>query len=154
MRLKLRLAAAAFSLILMPTAAAMAAPCTEPGSIKRVSKTSAGNFEYIVFEYVRPPLPTYTVLSATRPFAMDGSGDSVSVSGNYFKTVRFQGVVWTCTIVENLSGKTTAIRAVKSLGQFEGTVEYVIGYRRRSQYVSTYFLDVGKVRKIFVKFRK
>jgi len=132
----------------------LCAPCTDPGSIKKVSKTRSGSFEYVVFDYIKPPDPTYSVDTAHRPFAQDGSGDPVFVKGNRFKGVTFRSAVWTCTIQTNFSSHTTEIRDIKSVGQFEGDISYVIGYKKKANYISNYFYDVGSIRKIVVKFRR
>jgi hypothetical protein len=143
-----------FVLLLISSSMALADPCKEPRSIKSITKSRSGNYEYVTIEYIKPPNPDYKVRTAHRPFERDGSGDPVSIRGNYFKSILFRGVVWTCDIRENLSAKTEAVRDVQNIGQFEGDIEYVIGYKNRSSYVGNYFRDVGPVRKIYVKFKR
>src|ERR1041385_1280174 len=132
----------------------VANPCTEPGSMRRVVKTNSGKFEYVIFEFNKPANPQLSLMTERPPFEQDGSGDPVSVKGNFFKVATFNGVVWTCDIREDLSARTTAIRDVKSIGQFEGTVSYAVGYGKRNQFVSGYWNNAGRYRRYYVKFRK
>lgn len=154
MKKRIGLLLAVYGLLAFAAVASMANPCTEPGSIKRVLKKSSGGFEYAIFEFNKPANPQLSVRSERPPFEQDGSGDPVSVKGSYFKVVTFQGVPWTCDIRENLSTRTEAIRDVKSIGQFEGTVSYAIGYRKRGQFVSGYWSNAGRYRSYYIKFRK
>ena len=71
----------------------LCSPCTDPRSIKKVSQTRSGSFEYVVFDYFKPPDPAYSGDTAHRPFAQDGRGDPVFVKGNRFKSVTFRFVV-------------------------------------------------------------
>ena len=131
-----------------------AAPCTEPGSMRRLYKQVSGGFEYVIFEFNKPASPPFIFRTAHPPFAMDGSGDRVRVKGTYFKEALFHGVMWTCGIRESLRMKTVAIRDVKKTGQFEGDVSYIIGYGRPGQYVSTYVRDTSKFKRYYAKFRR
>ena len=141
-------------LLLMVTTNAYSEPCTEAGSIKRVTKTSSGSFEYLMVEFIKPAEPTFNIRTERPPFYTDGAGDRVRVKGNYFRVVTFHGVMWTCDIAENFRAKTTAIMDVKNVGQFEGDVAYVVGLRRRNNYVSHYAQDAGKYKRYFIKFKK
>jgi hypothetical protein len=111
----LPLALSALLLILAPIASG--APCSGPGSILRVKNTHIGNYEYVVFDYRRPPNPHYTVTTETgSTFIHDASGDNITVAGNKFRQIRFTGVFWTCTINETFSLPKTAIKDVKKHG--------------------------------------
>ena len=133
---------------------AFSPPCGAPGSIKRVTNTHIGNYEYVVFDVVRPPNPHYSVTTVIPPFTADGSGDPVPVTGNKFKQIRFTGVMWMCGINHVFSLPQTAIKDIKSTGQWEGVVTYVVGYRTVSTYVGYYHYDVGSIRKVVIKFRR
>ena len=147
---------AAFAAFLLAPALAQAAPCAEPNSIVSVRNTSAGAFEYVIFKYQQPPnLPSYTVTAAMPPFAQDVSGDPVTVGGAKFTQVRFDGVVWFCTVSEQLHLPRSAIKDIKSIGQFEGVITYIIGRRARSHYVSNTTRPAGAgFREIVIKYRK
>jgi len=133
---------------------AFASPCGAPGSIKRITNTPMGNYEYVVFDVRRPPNPHYSVATVTPPFTADGSGDTVTIAGNKFKQIRFTGVMWTCSINQVFSLPQTAIKGIKSTGQWEGVVTYVIGYRSASLYLNTYYYDVGSIRKVVMRFKR
>jgi hypothetical protein len=150
-----RLAAASLALFLGAAASAEADPCTEANSISRVRNRTNAPYEYLVFNFVKPPtLPSYSVTTATPPFIQDPSGEPVTVNGDRFKRVRFEGVVWTCSIEEIFVVPRQAIKDVKNTGQFEGIIEYVVGYGGASQYLNTYTYDAGGIRKIVLRFRK
>lgn len=130
-----------------------AAPCTAPGSIKKVKKTRNATHEFVVFDVVMPPNPNYTVSSTNPPFIEDPSGNPISIVGPNYRKIRFTGVNWMCTIAQNFTTSTVTIKGVKKTGQFEGIVEYVIGYRNpSSRYVTTYYYDVGPIRKVVLAF--
>ena len=132
-----------------------ASPCTAPHSIKRVQNYSpGGRFEYVIFEIVSSPMIPYAVGAATPPFIADPSGLEIAVKGGKFEKIRFTNVFWTCDIKERLSLPETAIKDVKKLGQFEGVVEYVIGYRTASHYSSTHAYRLGSNWKVVMKFKK
>ncbi|HWM25736.1 MAG TPA: hypothetical protein VNP98_13015 [Chthoniobacterales bacterium] len=133
---------------------AFASPCGAPRSIKRITNTHIGKYEYVEFEVRRPPNPQYSVTTVTPPFTHDGSGDTITVAGNKFKQIRFTGVMWACKINETFSLPKTAIKGIKSTGQFEGVVTYVIGYRTASTYLNTYHYDVGSIRKVVMRFKR
>jgi hypothetical protein len=133
---------------------AFSTPCGAPGSIKRVTNTRIGDYEYVVFDVRRPPNPTYSVTTVMPPFTADGSGDPVSVAGNKFKQITFTHVMWMCGINHVFSLPQTAIKDVKGTGQWEGVVSYVVGYRTASTYLGSYHYDVGSIRKVVMRFRR
>ena len=137
-------------------AEAQIAACNEPNSIVRVRNTSIGVNEYVVFKFKKPPaMPDVKVLSVRPPFLADGSGEPVSVGGARFTQVKFTGVVWTCKIVENFHLPRAAIKDIKSIGQFEGIITYIIGRRSASRFRASYSYDSpGGLRSIVVKYRK
>ncbi|MGB7069716.1 MAG: hypothetical protein WBD22_09500 [Pyrinomonadaceae bacterium] len=128
--------------------------CTDPGSIRRIRNTSIGNHEYVVIDVFTPPNPNYSVSTVSPPFIEDPSGNPVNINGSKFKKIRFEGVVWTCQIREEFTLPRTAIKDIENISQFEGIVEIVVGYRNASRYRSTYYYDVGSIRKVVMKFRK
>jgi hypothetical protein len=154
MKNKFNLIVAVLGVLLIFAAVSCAAPCTDPGSIKRVKNTRIGNYEYVVFDYVLPGTPTYTVTSATPPFTQDPSGNPVTVAGSKFREIRFDSVVWTCSINETFSLPKLAIRGIGQTSQFEGIVSYVVGYRNASKYVTSYSYDAGSIKKVVMKFKR
>ena len=155
MKTKLSLTLALSALLLILAQTATAAPCTGPRSILRVRNTVMGNYEYVVFDYVRPPAANYSVTAVTGPtFEHDASGDPITVAGNRWRQIRFKGINWTCSIAHNVTTPRPAIKDVKSTGQFEGVVTYVVGYRASAIYVNTYTYTVGNVQKVVMRFRQ
>ncbi len=127
--------------------------CTEDGSIKRIVKARSGNFETVTFEFNGIEAPTPEVKTVRPPFE-DYGGNRVRVSGRYFKSVNFRSVNWTCRIRESLRAATTNVAGVKNTEQFEGHVEYIVGYRKRSSYVGSSSFRSGKLHKVVLKFRR
>jgi len=144
----------AFCVFMAASTAAQAAHCTAPHSIKRVKNTSYGHYEKVIFDIVASPNRPYSVSTGKRPFIADPSGLPVSVKGARFKKIRFTDVFWMCSIRQTLSLPKTAVKDVKRLGQFEGVVEYVVGYRKASRYLTTYAYPVGSNWKVVMKFKK
>ncbi|HYO90771.1 MAG TPA: hypothetical protein VEQ40_04015 [Pyrinomonadaceae bacterium] len=132
--------------------------CTAPGSIMSVTNTSTGNFELVTFRIRRPPQSnySYTVASVIGPtFVEDPSGNTITVNGNRFKRIRLKGIYWKCAITENITVPKIAVRDVKRIKQYEGIVEYVVGYKYNWQYLTTYtFNSSSTVRQVVMKFRK
>ena len=127
--------------------------CTEENSIKRVSKSRAGNFEYVTFD-VGADAPEYSVKNAKRPFQRYAEEKYLRIKGNYFKSIVFRGVYWTCEIGQSLRAATSQVMDVKNIEQFEGQVEYIIGYRTKSKYVGVSMTGTGSKRQIVLKFKK
>ena len=144
--------AAALTLL---SASAFAAPCTDPHSIKSVRNSSPpGHFEYVVFKVNGSPFLPFVASPGTPPFLADGSGLPIAVAGSKFENIRFTGVVWTCEIAEHFALPKTAIKDVKKLGQFEGVVEFVVGIRSRSRFISAIATPSGTGSVVTMKFRK
>ncbi len=128
--------------------------CKEPGSIKRVKNRRAGNIEYVIFDLVKPNAPSFSVKTKSPPFT-DYSGDEkYKIRGNKFKVIVFKSLNWTCKTRERYSVPKSIVKEVKMLWAFEGIAEFVVGYRKGSRYVSTYYYDVGSTRKVVMKFRR
>jgi hypothetical protein len=144
------------ALLAAPPALAQVGPCNEPNAILRVRNTAIGVNEYVVFKFKKPPtMPNVSVIAARPPFTQDGSGEPVTVGGALFTQVTFRGVVWTCKIAEEFHLPRAGIKDIKSIGQFEGIITYVIGRRATWHYRATYSYDSpGGVRSIVVKYRK
>lgn len=153
MKTKLFMIAAAFAAMLLLAGLVSAQKCTEPGSIKRVTKTRSGNFEYVTFEVLSAD-PDYKVSNAKPPFSEYGSEKRLRITGPYYKSVVIKGIFWTCKIGENFSARTSAITAVKSVEQFEGQAEYIIGYKAKSKFVSSYATGTGDRRNVTLKFKR
>lgn len=152
----MRMLALSLALGLLLSAAANAAPCAEPNSLIRVRNTTQGAFDYIIFRYRKPPAqPAFTVKAALPPFTQDGSGDTITVDGAKFTEVRLTGIVWTCTIDDQLKLPRPAVVDVKNIGQFEGIITFIIGRKADAKFISTYTYDVGaNDRNIVVKYRR
>jgi hypothetical protein len=127
--------------------------CSEPNSLVSVRKRKSGRTEYVIFTMKNPVTATTTTSNATPPFHADGSGNIVNVRGCRYKKVKFESIEWTCKVRELFSGATYLVRQVKSLGQFEGQIEYVIGYRCNTQSVVSYSYQDGGMTKYVVRLR-
>jgi hypothetical protein len=134
---------------------AAAAPCTEANSIAKVrNRAPAGPYEYVIFDFIKPPnLPNIAVTTVHPPFGGE-AGDPVIIAGKKFKQVQFHIVVWTCSIKESFNLPRTAIKGIKSTEQFEGYISYVIGIRKASKFAGSYSYDAGAVTKIVIRVRK
>jgi len=144
--------AVAFGL-LASASIALAEPCTEKGSLRRVTNTRAGKFDYVTFEIQRPATPRYEVTDENGPFTAGDTDEPVAVTGDKFKQISFRSIPWGCVIAENFTLPAGAIVDLKKTDQFEGYITYVIGYRNRASYVDTKQTDAGSIRKIVMRFR-
>lgn len=132
---------------------AIAANCNVPNSIVRISNSAWGGFEYVNFKFKKPPtIPTFNVTNVAPPFFEDGSGNTVVVPGAHWTQVMFRNMEWMCTIPKFITVKP-AVRAVKSIGQFEGQITYVIGRSAASHYISTQNINAGAYTIIRVKLK-
>ncbi len=133
--------------------AVSAAPCSAPNSIAEVVNTSIGRYEYVVFDYVKPPnLPQFSISTASPPFLADPSGLPVPVAGQKFKTIQFSSIGWMCSVKEVFHLPKSGVKDIKKIGQFEGVITYVIGRRAGSSYLGSYSYDAGAHREIVLKF--
>lgn len=154
MKKKLLILVSIFAILLTAAIVGVAQErCSEVGSILSVVRGKSGKYETVTFT-VNSTEPDYEVRTARPPFQEYGSEDILRIRGPYYKSVFFKGVMWTCSILENFRTKTTNIGAPRNIEQFEGHVEYIVGYRRKGSYVgTTKTVSKGKT-KIVVKFRK
>lgn len=129
-------------------------PCKETGAVKSVTKARSGNFETVTFEIVGNTLPQFVDIRNEKPPIEDYGGENLHMRGPYFKIVNLRMVPWTCKIRENTGARTTTITGVKQTEQFEGHVEYAIGYTKRSKYVGKTTIIGRKTSKVIVKFRR
>ena len=142
-----------FLLIIFVPGFAIAANCNAPNSIVRISNSASGGFEYVSFKYKKPPVaPTFAVTNVVPPFIEDGSGNTVIVPGAHWTQVMFRNMDWMCTIPKFITVRP-AVKAVKSIGQFEGQITYVIGRSVASHYISTQKINVGAFTMIRVKLK-
>jgi hypothetical protein len=131
----------------------------ESNSIKQVKTRSVGNTEYVIFDIVKNAefsgAPNYTVETASRPFTgyVEDDGE-IPVKGAKFKKVVFRSINWMCETRIRTKSFKGAVRDLKNLYAFEGISEFVVGYRAKSRYISTYSYDAGAVTKVVLKFRK
>jgi hypothetical protein len=146
------LAACAVIFVFSSFAKAQMPNCSEPGSILRVTKSRSGNFELVTFE-LKANDPNYEVKNAKPPF-YDYSGDNkLRIKGKVFKSIVFRDVAWQCKIRENFSAATSTVMGIKNVEQFEGQVEYVIGYSAKAKFVSSYAYGIGST-KVVLKFKR
>jgi hypothetical protein len=131
---------------------AHAANCTSANSIISVTNYKLGAFEYVRFKVKKPFSANFTTTNVLPPFTQDGSGDVVPVAGGKWTQVQFQNVEWMCTIAHSFHLPKPIVKDVKSLGQFEGVIAYVIGRRATSHYISTTTISAGSYNFIRVKF--
>lgn len=148
-----RLVALCAAILTMSTFAAAQKRCTEDGSIKKVTKASSGKYETVTFEMLIKE-PTYEVTTAKPPFSMYGSEKRLKIAGPYYKSVVIRGINWECTIGEEFGAKTSNIKAVKSVEQFEGQVEYIVGYSKKGSYAGEKLTKTKKGSLLVLKFKK
>jgi hypothetical protein len=127
--------------------------CNQPNSLVSVTKRKSGRTEYVIFNLKNPATTTPAVSTVSPPFTEDPSGKKLTIRGCKYKKVRFDNVVWTCTVSEQLSRTTYLISQVKKTGQFEGLIEYVIGYRCSTKSVVSYSYDDGPYKKFVVRLK-
>jgi hypothetical protein len=112
---------------------------TTRGLLKDVRVAAQGGFDRVVFEF-EGALPGYRVATTEAPVHEDGSGDEVDVEGSALLEVRFDNasgvrfegerVVEVYTGPDRVrSAGTQVVAEVVELGDFEGTVTWVIGLR-------------------------
>lgn len=130
----------------------IAQACNKPNSLVSVTKRRSGRTEYVIFNLKKPTNSSAVVSSAKPPFFEDGSGKKLTIKGCRFKSVKFENIEWTCSISNSFSRYTYLVNQVKKTGQFEGLVEYVIGYRCNTRSVVSYSYDAGVYRKCVVRF--
>jgi hypothetical protein len=113
----IRATAVALGFLALATAGS-AEPCAEKGSIKRVTNTRVGKFDYVTFEIQRPANPSYEVTDETGPFTEGDTDEPVAVTGDKFKQITFRSIPWGCTIAEKFSLPGGAIIDIKKTDQF------------------------------------
>ena len=127
--------------------------CSETNSLISVRKRKTGRTEYVIFTLKNPVTASTIMSNANPPFHADGSGNVVTVTGCKYKKVKINPVVWTCKVVESFAATTYLIRQVKSIGQFEGTIEYIIGYRCNTKSIVSYSYEDGDFKKYVVRLK-
>ncbi len=152
MKNKFFISLAACVVIFIVSGFTLAQNCTEPGSIMRVTKSRSGNFELVTFE-LKANDPNYEVKNAKPPFQQYGSERILRIKGKVFKSIVFRDVAWQCKIRENFSAATSTVMGIKNVEQFEGQVEYVIGYSAKAKFVSSYAYGIGST-KVVLKFKR
>jgi hypothetical protein len=154
MRNKLVLLIAAYSLLGATTAVGQVPNCTEPGSIRSVTKARQGNLETVTFEYIGRKLPDVVEVQDKKPPITNYGGETLHIKGNAFKSVHMHLVGWTCKIRENFKTRTSTIQDIRQTEQFEGYVSYAIGYSAKSKYVGKSVVRAGRITKLVLKFRR
>ena len=129
------------SLLLALAGFIYAEPCREAGSITRVKNRSVGRVEYVIFDIKKRAdnaPPQFSVKSSKRPFTDYSGEQTYSIAGDKYKTIVFQSINWMCEIPQKYRLPKRAVKGIKLLSSFEGIVEFAVGYRSRSRYVTTY----------------
>ena len=126
--------------------------CNEANSLLSVRKRKVGSTEYVIFTLMKPATSSVEVTDTQPPFIQDGSGQTVHVSGCKFKKITFKNIVWTCK-TKIISGSTSLVKQVKNIGQLEGIISYIIGYRCNTKSIVNYVYDFGDKRKIVLRVR-
>jgi hypothetical protein len=129
-----------------------AATCSVPNSITKVANRKAGGFEYVDF-YVKAPFSGSVTVSAPSSgnFTQDPSGDAITVAGNKWAEVKFTGMFWMCSSARSFSLPKPIIKDIKSIGEFEGQIDYVIG-RNNGHYLGSTTSTVSGKKRITLKF--
>lgn len=141
------------AMFFMAGSGAEAAYCVAPHSIRQVRNGSGPWTEFVRFDVNGSPNRPFQVTQARPPFIADPSGRPVRVSGDKFKKVTFKNVYWTCSIREGLSLPRLAVKDVKRLRQFEGVVEYVVGYSAASVYAGAHVYPFRSNWRVVLRFR-
>jgi len=152
-KIKLIVSASFCALLLLASGSFAQETCTEAGSILSVTKARSGKTETVTFE-VNSTSPDYEVKTEKPPFQDYGGEKTLHIKGPYYKSVYFKSVSWMCDIAEKLKASTSNIAAVRNIEQFEGYVDYVIGYKKRGSYVGTTKTTEGGRTRIVVKFKR
>ena len=101
------------------------------GELVDVQVGAHTGFTRVVFRFANA-VPGYSVKPAHPPFVQDGSGKDVAVEGDGHLAVRLIARAHDddgkATVPATIAGpKTSSVRVVALLGDFEGVVNYVIG---------------------------
>jgi hypothetical protein len=132
--------------------------CTIPNSVVAVYKTKNAQFEYVNFKVKLPFTGAFTVTTQTPPFSfpMDEGGENfTTMPGCAFQKIMFTGMSWMCLTKPNNSLPTTRIVKVRRVGNFEGMVSFLVGYKCPSnKYIGQSSFTSGGYKIISLKFRK
>ncbi len=122
--------------------------CTADGSVVRVRKFRAGNFEYVDFFIKRPSFANFSgsVLPQTGPFTRENTGTIVPVAGTVFRVVTLNHVFTGCKLSPVVSSPTTTIQDVVRLQSMNSKVVFVIGYDSASNYREMTVTNVSATR--------
>jgi len=113
---------------------------TTRGYLKDVRVATQAGFDRVVFEF-EDALPGYEVSTVEGPVHEDGSGDEVKVDGEALLQVRFENAAMARIEGEKVvrvytgpdrvrGGGTDVVVEAVDIGDFEGTVTWVVGLRR------------------------
>ncbi|HEX8460974.1 MAG TPA: hypothetical protein VF623_06075 [Segetibacter sp.] len=130
-----------------------AAQCNEANSIVNVSKRKTGRTEFVIFTIKKPSTVLTAVENVTPPFTEDPSGNTVAIGGCKYKKVRFKNVAWQCRIPLQITTGSYLVNSIKKTSQFEGIIEFIIGYKCNTTSVETYSYTEGDYKKFVVRFK-
>jgi len=149
----IRTACVVVATISLTASRASAGDCVESHSIRQVRNGAGPWTEFVRFDIIGSPNRPFQVTQAHPPFVADPSGRPVRVSGENFRKITFKNVYWTCSIRERLSLPRLAVKDVKRLRQFEGVVEYVVGYSAASVYAGARAYPFRSNWRVVLRFR-
>lgn len=144
----------AAAIIILGVGGAQATDCIAPHSIRQVRNGRGPWTEFVRFDINGSPNRPFQVTPTRPPFVADPSGRPIRVSGDKFRRISFKNVDWTCTIRERLSLPRLAIKDVKRPRQFEGVVDYIVGYSAASNYVGARAYPYRSNWRVVLRFRK
>src|SRR5438128_625311 len=84
--------------------------CNEPNSLVSVSKRRSGRTEYVIFNLKNPATTSPAVSTVSPPFKEDPTDKKLTISGCKYKKVKFENIVWTCTVSNQLTSPTYLIK--------------------------------------------
>lgn len=118
---------------------ALPPPITRPVILTKVENMSCGGYDRVIFEFDRA-IPSYTAEYVDRPIRACGTGRVIPVAGDAWLKVRFapakaHTAAGQATISQrNRMVNYANLRQLVSVCDFEGSVEWVLGVSRPSQF--------------------
>ena len=138
--------------VLWSASTTASAYCHVNNSIRSVTNTHIGMYEYVVFTIKGHLLGSYTVSAATGPtFEEDPSGNMIAVTGPAYTKIQFTGMKWMCTVHQNYFVPKSTIKQVAKVGQFEGVLGFVVGHQAAT-YLGHYTYSIPGYEKVILKF--
>lgn len=143
-----------FLTIAAAPSAAQTRSCRDNGELRSVTKARSGGFETVTFEFVGSGLPDKAEVRDARPPIQNYGGENLRMKGKAFKTVFFALVPWMCKVRESFGTSTSTIRDIRQTEQFEGHIEYAIGYSSKAKFVGKSTVRERRRTKFIVRFKR